>query len=392
MRATTALVAVALLCATAIPAWADSTAVPSVAPASFPPTPSPVTLLPGFALISGWEEAQRGGASALSPAWVPAARAAAAFCRYYGLPFETDRVRQANLSPLEWPHVFADERVTARRQRADTEALLAVCGLAFYPVVTLDTREATDSILMVLAAGLPVLFNTPGTQIVYGYDRREPDQWWWMQGPDGAEIVYESERSARYVFWDDDPVANLFWVVTGPAPSASPSGSPRDADNRLLRTVSQSVAGDPERGIEPYPLSMRRVIDRLDASDTLPALAHPIDSLDPIGAGRVLNARLRLTQSLERLVPMATDSALSAPLRLAQYFYHNSTGALEELRDVFYADPNGLGRPAALRANWTDRSRRAEAARLLQDALRWERDALTEVNRALAAHDHLKSD
>ncbi|HSH00616.1 MAG TPA: hypothetical protein VLB27_11220 [candidate division Zixibacteria bacterium] len=336
---------------------------------------------PLFHTIQNWEISQAG----VTVTHGHLSASAASLAAYLDRPFSPDAVTASQLSPLEWPRVFADERTGARRLRADCEALLTELGLSFRPVVVPDASDVPDSLTAALAADHPVVLNAPSLPVFYGYDRREPDTWWYFTESGENASLFESERVERFVLWDDDPAADLFWVITGPA--AAPSGLPNAVadDYAFLRKIQQSVAGEPAAGIVPYPLSLRHLKDRFEQTDSLPGLTPPINRSDPIGIIAARAARADVEETLERLIPHALDTTLSAPLRLSLYFYHNSVALLDSMQTEFYG--NGDNTITSLKRNWADAAKRRRGAGWLQDILRFERDALDALNRALAARD-----
>ncbi|MCH8993066.1 MAG: hypothetical protein IIA44_15110, partial [Acidobacteria bacterium] len=309
---------------------------------------------------------------------------------FYGTRFDPSTTWTGDPSPLEWPRIFADQNPDSRMQRVFAESLMHANGLSFREIVALESGEGADSIKMALAAQTPVLYNTPGTHVVFGYDTREPDHWWWFWQAGSSEIVLESVRVRRFVFWDDHPAANLIWAVTGLDTNAVPLPQAGSSERRLLQKIDQSVVGDTKNGIMPYPLSIRDLADRLRSSGLLPVLAEPIDLADPIGVRRAIRARERVVEALERLVPRALDTTVSMPLRVAQYHYHNAIGSLQAFARTFYGPDDISDRLEALHLNWGDPPKRRSGAELLREDLKRERDAHEAIVRALAAYDQLE--
>ena len=185
----------------------------------------------------------------------------------------------ASRSPMEWPRIFASEMPDAQRQRVEVRALLEANGLVFRELIPLDLRPSAlaDSIARSVAADRPVLLNSPDAAVVYGYDRREPDHWWWFDRGGAPEIVLESERTVRFTFWNDNAAAGVVWMISG-AEDVTPS-DPDSLEWSFLRTIVRSVRGVPEDGIAPYPMSLRRIRDLLAQVDSLPSLALPMPFL-----------------------------------------------------------------------------------------------------------------
>ena len=230
-------------------------------------------------------------------------------------------------------------------------------------------------------------FYPPAAPIIYGFDRREADAWWLVQWREDREIVYESERTRTLVWWTDDPSANIAWAVTGPDSNAASSRFQSD-DYGWLRTLNASVAGNERQGVLPYPLSIRGFRDRLAEAPALPELLTPVDSLDPLGIRRALATRDYTVNVVERLTAMAVDTALSQPLRLALYFYHNATQSLDRLDSLLYDAASGPDILLLSQANWANPSRKDQAVATLTQMLEWEKQASQQVAIALQVREN----
>jgi hypothetical protein len=292
----------------------------------------------------------------------------------------------ANPSPLEWPRVFKSEAVNPRRLRTDIELLMQGNGLAFRPMVTLEDEGTADSIARAISEGAPVLMNVPEAAIVYGYDVREPDAWWWVQLPHNTEIMFESERADSLTYWADDPASNLVWAVTG-ADSALTVQKPgeRTAGYAWLQRLIESVRNDPSRGIKAYPLSLRAFRDQAGGTAEVPELAEPVRTSDPLGVRRARNARSQLIGLLEWLSQTTTDTLESEPLRLALYYYHNAIQSLEQLDTLLYDAQPGAVSAERYGANWRNEVRKLEIVRRMDDLLEWEKQAAEAIGEAVSA-------
>jgi hypothetical protein len=357
----------------------DSALVVKQAPA---PPPGP---LPPFAQLDQWEQrSSRGPLSITLTNQV--ARSVERLCQYYGVAFDITSPLRVNLSAHEWPSVFADQKPNPKRQRVEIENLLTLNSLRFRPLITAEPGEMADVMARAVADGAPILLNAPAAPIIYGFDRREADAWWMVQWREGREIVYESERTRTLVWWTDDPSANIAWAVTGPDSNAASSRFQAD-DYAWLRTLNASVAGNERQGVLPYPLSIRGFRDKLADAPALPELLTPVDSLDPLGIRRALATRDYTVDIVERLTAMAVDTALSQPLRLALYFYHNATQSLDRLDSLLYDAASGHDILLLSQANWANPSRKDQAVATLTQMLEWEKQASQQVAIALQVRE-----
>ena len=349
---------------------------------------TPARPLPAFAQLDLWEQRLSKGNVASTPIG-HVARSIEQLCHYYGIAFDVTSPLTASPSPLEWPAVFADQKPNARRQRLELEKLLTQNGLRYQSLITVETKDQADVIARAISDGAPVLLNAPGAPIMFGYDRRETDPWWLVQWRERREIVYESERMRKLVWWTDDPAANIAWAIAGPD-SSSGSSTLKPDDYVWLRLLSGSVAGNEREGVSPYPLSIRGIRDRLSSGAAMPELLVPVDSLDPLGLRRARDAREYTVNLVERLTALAVDSALSQPLRLALYSYHNSTQSLDRLDSLLYDYTTGPGVLSRCQANWTNTGRKDQSLAALTQLLEWERQASQEVAAVLKVIEKTK--
>lgn len=306
--------------------------------------------------------------------------AVAALCGYYKIPFDNQSPIIASPSPLAWPRVFAGDSINPMRLKVNFERLADANGLLYREMVVFEPKEAGDSIVSALMEGAPVLLNAPDWPIVYGYDRRESDPWWWIQHGQLSEILFDSERRESYAYWSDSPASNLSWAITGADTTFSAVETNREANAfAWLKTVHQSVAGNPANGIEPYPLSIRAFRDRVETNESVPALAEPVDESDPLGVRRVRQARLYAIELLEWLSQMSIDTSQTSALRLTLYYYHNSLQAIDRLDSLLYGGATSTVPPSAYREVWDREALRAQAASALTDLLEWEKQAAEQI-------------
>ncbi|HWO58328.1 MAG TPA: hypothetical protein VNN55_12250 [bacterium] len=340
---------------------------------------------PIFHLITTWD------ATAMrvthSSAADPLAYSLERLCLYYQTPFDPVLMLRMNRSPLEWPPVFADDRPDPDRQRIEIRAFLDGSGLGYRELIPLDLPPAAfaESLSAALSADQPVLMNNPLAAVIYGYDQREPDHWWWFDEAGSPEIVLESERHERFTYWSDRPTAGVAWAITGR--TDRPKLSADSLSWEYLRAIVRSVQGVAAEGVRPYPLSLRRVQDLLASSDTLPALAPTHDPRDPLALGRMRRVRVDLVGVCASLAGTKRDTAITEPLKLAQYHLHTASGTLAELANALYGDATGS---IDLARQWKNARARGHALQLLGDLLKSEKLALESLTAAVTAHD--KSD
>lgn len=347
-----------------------------------------VTLAPRavtpFYLVPGWGAtvAQTEHTSAQEPLCYSIER----LCRLHSTHFDAQSCLREDRSPLAWPEVFARDLPNATRQRAEARALMDACGLVYRELIPLDltARAMAESLAAAISVDLPVLLNAPQSPVVYGYDRREPDHWWWYDLAGIPEIVLESERALRFTMWSDDPAAGIAWIVTGVGDfHASDPDSLRWA---YLRRVNNSVQGVPDEGVEPYPLSLRRFRDLLASPDSIPISEAAHNTSDPLGISRAKASRENIVEVLQLIGGQQVDSAQSGPLRLAEYHMHGSVAALSELAELLYGD-SGSGGGMARSINSGNLQVQTRALQLVTELLKSEKLAMESLGLALDAHD-----
>jgi hypothetical protein len=343
--------------------------------------------IPRFYLIRGWEAtvAQTEHAASTQPVEYAVER----LCRYYGGDFSPETAIRSSLAPLEWPHVFESHKLHAHRQRLEVRALFEANGLEYREIIPLDLRPSAlaDSVARAVAQDQPVLLNSPDAALVYGYDRREPDHWWWFDHAGAPEIVLESERTARYTYWTDDQAGGIAWAVTGM--SISPQPVPDSANWQFLRTVVRSIQGIPEDGVDAYPLSLRDFRELLASSDSLPSLSEPVTANDPLGIMRAKMAREFLLGVLQGLGEGQRDSIISESIKLSEYHLHSAISSLSSISTALYGPAIQAVVMDSLIANWMGIRARRRALEAMTDLLKAEKLATESLQIAVSRHDEL---
>lgn len=346
--------------------------------------------LPSFYVMGDWESIPT-QPSRSSPGQ-PVAYAVERLCRYYGVDFDPQSTLVASRSPLEWPRILARDVPDAQRQRLEIRALMKSNGLRFREIIPLDMRPSAlaDSLANAVAAGFPVLLNTPEAAIVYGYDRRELDHWWWIDRAGTSEIVLESERTVRFTLWNDNAVAGTAWLIEG-VEDLLPATDPDSVAWSILETTVNAIQGVPAEGIMAYPLTLRNVRDLLAGADSLPPLTDPMDEDDPFGILRAKVAREQFIEILETAAQGASDSAQIEHLRLVQYHMHGAVELLAKLATALYSGPDTLPPYARLQTNWGGIRARRQALDMATNMLKSERFASESLAAAVTIYREAKA-
>jgi len=340
---------------------------------------------PQFYLVNGWEAtvAQAEHTSTGEPLPYSVER----LCKLHNIQFDPRTVWRENRSLFAWPQVLSSDVPNATRQRTEARALFDANGLSYRELIPLDLSPGAlaDSLATSVANNEPVLINAPQAPIVYGYDRREPDHWWWFDLGGIPEIELESERTSQFTMWSDDPAAGVAWIVSGAVDYFAQD--PDSVDWAFLTRLNASVQGIPEQGIDPYPLSLRRFRDMLASTDSLPLSEVARNSDDPLGILRAKSARERVVEVLQTVSGRVTDSAQSGPLRLTEYHLHGAVATLQELADLVYGESvgseDGLGRTVKI----DNLQVRTRALQLVTELLKSEKLATESLAVALSVHE-----
>ncbi len=340
--------------------------------------------LPQFYLVSGWEATveQAEPASTLAPLVYAIER----LCIFHNAHFDPQSAWIENRSPLEWPDVFANSIPNASRQRTEARALLESNGLSYRELIPLDLtpRALADSLAIAIVADEPVLINAPGAPVVYGYDRREPDHWWWFDVGGTPEIEMESGRTSRITMWSDDPATGVAWIATGTG-----DYFPRNADSVLwafLSRLNRSVQGVPEEGIAPYPLSLRHFRDMLASPESVTLSEAARISNDPLGILQARSARESVLEALQSVSATVSDTLQNGPLRLTEYHMHGSVATLQELAVLVYGEPFVASGAAGGGFKLDNLQTRTRALQLVTELLKSEKLAMESLAIALDAH------
>ena len=342
---------------------------------------------PPFYMIPGWERLllQPSTSTSIDPVEFAIER----LCQFHSRPMIPSVCFEHVNPPWHGRESLRAELLNAQSQRLELRAMLEGNGLNFREVIPLDMRPSAsaDSIAGAIALDQPVLFNSPDAAIAYGYDRREPDHWWWIDRAGTPEILLESERNSQLTLWSDDPAAGIMWLVTE---SAQPLPVVSDSlDWAFLGRIVRSVQGSAEEGIVPYPLTLRRFRDVLASTDTLPPLATPIVPDDPLGIRRAQASREYLLTVLLTAISglRQSDTAVTQPLRLAEYHMHSAIDALTSMSFALYGTVPGGVAMDSLQVSWNGIRARREALEQLSELLKSEKLALESLGVAVAAHD-----
>lgn len=308
-------------------------------------------------------------------------------CRFHGTHFDSLSALREDRSPLAWPDVFEGDIPNAKRQRIEARALLDANGLIYTELLPLDltARTLADSLATSISRGHPVLINAPQAPVVFGYDRRERDHWWWFDLAGTPEIALESERSARFTMWSDDPESGIAWTVTGVG-----DFHPRDRDSldwAFLTRLNGSVQGVPEDGITPFPLSLRRLRDILASADSLPLSDAAIASSDPLGVMRARAARSGVIGILQPIIARTNDTSVSNPLRLVEFHLHRSVAALNQMAEVVDEKTLAAGGPITGPVALKSLQDRTHALQSVNELLKSDRLAMESLSISVAAYD-----
>lgn len=285
-----------------------------------------------------------------------------------------------NPDPLRIPNPFD---VTARRSPgllARTTALLRHYGLTFDIAYPADFAEAEQIAATQISNGYPVIAIHPRPYLLFGYDYREPDPYWYaarFTPADRVEITTRSAWRADWWLWEPDPSSVILMEITGLDSTGITPVPPKVVFTNLLASAKTDTAA----GAVSYIRPILQMIDSLSEATAPPNIIHPPeDDADPLYLHRAEMQRLQLHKYLESLGPRARNAEVQQNLRLAMYSASKAADEFAATRRDLY----GEGLPAAaadtttvleqIHRRWVEHH--LDAADHLTEVVRWDRQML----------------
>ena len=310
------------------------------------------------------------------------------------------RVKDTLQSPAEWfinnpdplrvPNPFNTTAPRSTGLLARTTTRLRQYGISFDISSPADFTEAEQSVAKQISRGHPVVAIHPHPYVLFGYDYREPDPFWYITrfSPDGrTEIITRSAWRADWWLWEPDPTSVILLVIDEQDSVKIEPLPPQEVFANLLSAAKTDTA----TGIVSYIRPILRMIDSLAEAITPPEIIQPPeDNTDPLYLRRAEIQRLRLHEYFKSLTPRARNSEVQQNLRLATYSASKAAGEFAAARlDMYGDDPT----PAAAdtisiieRINQRWLEHHLDAADHLTEVIRWERQMLAAL-RDIVAED-----
>jgi len=283
-------------------------------------------------------------------------------------------------NPLSIPNPF-DLSVGRSAELLDRiTSRLRQYGIAFDISYPADFPEAEEVIARHISTGFPVLALHPHPIMLFGYDYREPDPFWYIQrfSPRGEiEISTRSQWRRQWWLWEAEPTSVILLEITGPATATTAPSDPKEIMTKLLTNAKTDTA----TGVTSYIRPILRMIDSLSQAPATPQIVNPPeDPQDPLGLHRAEVQHTRLVEYLETLAPRVRETATQQNLRLAVYSASKAAAEFAAARRALYTDEKNAASAdsasviATIARRWVEH--RLEAADHLSEALRWERQML----------------
>ncbi len=250
-------------------------------------------------------------------------------------------------------------------------------GLVFTIHYPADFEEAIQMTARHISTGNSTIIFDPVPVLLFGFDAREEDPFIYAYEYDPhphVEIMTQSRLRAEWWLWEEDPRSTVILDITGARAESLSAPAPKE----YLEYVLQTAKTDTATGQESYIRPILALIDTLKETAAPPSLALPLqDPSDPYYLRRAEWQRQRFQEYLASLMPLVRDSAV-ADLRLARYSCDKSVESFAAASRGLYGEEPIPAEPDArkelLRARWVEY--RLEAAEMLTDVLRWERQML----------------
>jgi hypothetical protein len=216
--------------------------------------------------------------------------------------------------------------------------------------------------------------------MLFGYDYREPDPFWYMQrfSPRGEiEISTRSQWRRQWWLWEAEPTSVILLKITGPVTAPTAPSDPEEIMAKLLTTAKTDTA----TGVTSHIRPILRMIDSLSQATATPQIVNPPENpQDPLGFRRAEIQRRRLAELLEGLAPQARDTETQQNLRLAIYSANKAASEFAAAQRALYTDAespvpgDSVSVITTITRRWVEH--RLEAADFLSEVLRWERQML----------------
>ncbi len=306
---------------------------------------------------------------------------------------KADPVLPPGFDPLRIPLAFNRTIPRSGKILTRLSESLTRHGLQFEIEYPADFTEAIQLLARKVSSGHPIVVFNPAPILLFGYDAREDDPFLyaWQYRPKGQlSILAQSRLRDQWWLWEPDPRSTVMLEIGGIAEEQEPSPPPKE----YLTYILQTARTDTTTGQVSYIRPILALIDSLEESTAPPASAIPLeDEDDPYYLHRARWQRRRFEEYLDTLAPLVRDSAVVTDLRLARYSCGKSAEAFTSAAQGLYgAGPlpeDSAARAEFLFTRWVEY--RLEAAELLTEVLRWERQmlealqAITEERRPFTA-------
>jgi len=313
----------------------------------------------------------------------PFAAAARALANFYSIPASPADKFAWLVDPLRVPNPFESPANRSADLFARAMSRLAQTGISSTISYPADFAEAEESAAQAIVAGHPVLALHPRPILLFGYDYREPDPFWYILrfSPTGAsEITTRSQWRADWWLWEADPASVTLIEIAGRDTTTLTTPAPED----VLEKVLAAAKTDTALGVTSYIRPILQLQDTLAKALTPPAMLNASnDPRDPLYLLQVSAQRAQFQDYLKSLLPLARDSTVAQSLRLSIYSAGKAAEAYAFAARELYGDSASVGAAdsatiaESIAARWVEH--RLGAAKGLAEAVGWERQMLTAI-------------
>ncbi len=291
--------------------------------------------------------------------------------------------------PLRIPNPFAPPGGRSINLSQRMTNCLERFGFSYEITYPEDFSSAAQIAARQISRGFPVIALHPRPYVLFGFDYRETEPFWFVvrfSPADNIELITRSNWRSEWWLWEPDPRSVTLISVTGRNSAAKVPDQPAVVIAKLL----ESARTDSTSGRVSYIKPILQMIDSLTEAPEMPRIVvPPEDSADPLYFRRAQTQRLELQTYLESLASRVQDTQVQQNLRLAMYSAGKAADEFAAAGQALYGEPAdpAPANPQTVLENiqrrWVEQH--LNAADHLSEVVRWDHQTLASLKDVLAA-------